>query len=167
MLSIGKLGGGGKTELYYTQAVAQGREDYYSGRGEAPGQWMGAGSAPLGLTGEVEANDLGALLRGMNPKGGALRAMSDPDSVSGFDLTFRAPKSVSILFGIGDDRVVAATRDAHDAAVGQALAYLERAACRTRRGKGGVQRVRGKGFIAAAFRHRHRARAIPSCTRTS
>lgn len=154
MLSIGKLGGGGKTELYYTQAVAQGREDYYSGRGEAPGQWMGAGSAPLGLTGEVEANDLGALLRGMNPKGGALRAMSDPDSVSGFDLTFRAPKSVSILFGIGDDRVVAATRDAHDAAVGQALAYLERAACRTRRGKGGVQRVRGKGFIAAAFRHR-------------
>lgn len=37
-------------------------------------------------------------------------------------------------------------------AVGEALAYLERAACRARRGKGGVQRVRGR--VAAAFRHR-------------
>jgi conjugative relaxase-like TrwC/TraI family protein len=102
----------------------------------------------------VEADDLGALLRGANPKGGVLRASSQPDSVSGFDLTFRAPKSVSILFGIGDDRVVAAAREAHDAAVIDALAYMERAACRTRRGKGGVQRVRGRGFVAAAFRHR-------------
>jgi hypothetical protein len=33
--------------------------------------------------------------------------------VSGFDLTFRAPKSVSILFGIGDNRVVEAAPEAH------------------------------------------------------
>lgn len=154
MLSIGKLGGGGKTERYYTNAVARGQEDYYSGKGEAPGRWVGGGVGELGLSGEVDADDLGALLRGMNPKGGALRAVQQEGSISGFDLTFRAPKSVSILFGIGDERVISATREAHDAAVEEALAYLEGAACRARRGKGGAQRVRGRGFVAAAFRHR-------------
>ncbi len=154
MLSIGKLGGGGKTERYYTNAVARGREDYYSGKGEAPGRWAGAAAGDLELTGEVDADDLGFLLRGQKPIGGTLRAIPEKDAVSGFDLTFRAPKSVSILFGIGDERVVAAARDAHDAAVIEALAYMERAACRARRGRGGVQRVRGRGFVAAAFRHR-------------
>ena len=154
MLSIGKLGAGGRTERYYTQAVAQGREDYYSGKGEAPGRWVGAGAASLGLSNEVDADDLGTLLRGVNPKGGELRSMSQDGAVSGFDVALHAPKSVSILFGIGDERVATATREAHDLAVGQAIAYLERAACRTRRGKGGVQRVRGRGFVAAAFRHR-------------
>lgn len=128
MLSIGKLGGGGKTERYYTNAVGRGREDYNSGKGEAPGSWVGAAAGQLGLEGEVDADDLGALLRGANLKGGLLRAMAQPDSVSGFGLTFRAPKNVSILFGIGDDRVIAAAREGHDAAVIEALAYMERAA---------------------------------------
>jgi conjugative relaxase-like TrwC/TraI family protein len=48
--------------------------------------------------------------------------------VPGFDLTFSAPKSVSVLFGIGDSELRGAIRDAHDRAVGEALAYLEREA---------------------------------------
>ena len=42
MLSIGKLVVG--QQRYYEQQVAQGRDDYYSGRGEAPGEWAGAGA---------------------------------------------------------------------------------------------------------------------------
>ncbi len=39
MLSIGKLGRG--QERYYLDKVAEGAEDYYSGEGEAPGEWIG------------------------------------------------------------------------------------------------------------------------------
>ena len=59
MLSIGKLGRG--AEGYYLQAVAAGVEDYYLGSGEAQGQWLGHGSARLGLSGTVAAEDLRAV----------------------------------------------------------------------------------------------------------
>ena len=52
MLSIGKLAKG--QEGYYLDAVARGVEDYYLD-GEAPGRWLGAGTALLGLAGEVDA----------------------------------------------------------------------------------------------------------------
>jgi TrwC relaxase len=42
VLSIGKLVAG--QERYYEQQVARGRDDYYAGRGEAEGRWMGAGA---------------------------------------------------------------------------------------------------------------------------
>jgi hypothetical protein len=41
------------------------------------------------------------------------------------DLTFSAPKSVSVLFGLGDLRVAGQVREAHRAAVEQTVAYLE------------------------------------------
>jgi hypothetical protein len=47
MLSIGKLGAG--QEGYYTAKVAEGAEDYYSGRGEAEGQWVGSAAAEFAL----------------------------------------------------------------------------------------------------------------------
>ena len=48
MLSAGKLGRG--QERYYLEKVAEGAEDYYSGEGEAPGQWLGDGAEDLGLS---------------------------------------------------------------------------------------------------------------------
>ena len=67
---------------------------------------------------------------------------------------FSVPKSASVLFGIGDERVQRAVVEAQDDAVAAGLAYLERHACRTRRGAGGHEVVPGSGFVAAAFRHR-------------
>jgi len=64
------------------------------------------------------------------------------------------PKSASVLFGIGGERVQREVLAAQDEAVAAGLAYLERHACRTRRGAGGHEVVRGWGCIAAAFRHR-------------
>ena len=72
----------------------------------------------------------------------------------GFDLTFRAPKSVSVLFGLGDPDTARQVRDAHDQAVEAALEWAERHTVWSRRGHGGVEQVRGEGLIAAAFRHR-------------
>ena len=47
MLSIGKLTV--EQSRYYERQVAQGRDDYYSGRGESPGRWTGAGTETIGL----------------------------------------------------------------------------------------------------------------------
>jgi hypothetical protein len=49
---------------YFLNAVATGRENYYTGAvadGEPPGRWYGAGAATLGLTGEVDPQDLQAV----------------------------------------------------------------------------------------------------------
>ena len=60
MLSIGKMVAG--AEDYYLGIVAQGKEEYYTGTGEAPGKWMGRGTEALGLRGEVAPDDLRARL---------------------------------------------------------------------------------------------------------
>src|SRR3954470_13797803 len=155
VLSIGKLAAGPTAGRYYVEQVAQGREDYYAGDGEAPGSWVGGGAASLALRGEVTEGGIGLLLDGRDPgSGGQLRRPLASGAVAGFDLTFRAPKSVSILFGIGDRELAGTLRREHDAAAGEALSYLEREACRARRGRGGATVVDGRGFVGAAFGHR-------------
>jgi TrwC relaxase len=59
-----------------------------------------------------------------------------------------------------------AIRGAHDTAVAQTLRYLEREACEVRRGKEGIDRLAGGGFVAAAFRHRTSRAGDPKCTPT-
>lgn len=98
MLGIASLATGGAE--YYLEAVAGGREDYYLGSGEAPGFWAGRNSGTLGLAGEVDADDLRALLDGDDPVSGARLARTRKGRTPGFDLTFSAPKSVSILHAL-------------------------------------------------------------------
>ncbi len=152
MLSIGKLGHG--QESYYLETVASGVEDYYVGRGEAPGRWLGAMTAELGLDGRVSAQDLREVLAGVDPISGNRFARGGERRVPGFDLTFCAPKSVSVFWGLGDREVSAAVRAAHDRSVDAALRYVEEQACWSRRGTNGFVHLRGDGFVAAAFRHR-------------
>ena len=97
---------------------------------------------------------LNRVLAGEHPATGAPLGRVLAARRPGFDLTFSAPKSVSVLFGIGDDRLRAVLQEAHDRAVRDALGYLEREAAVTRRGPAGVHAIAGNGFVAAAFRHR-------------
>ena len=94
-------------------------------------------------------------LEGSDPKTGLplTRAQGAP-SVPGFDATFCAPKSVSLLYSLGQPETSNEVRNAHDAAVSASLKLLENAAARARRGKGGAERIDADGFVAAAFRHR-------------
>jgi conjugative relaxase-like TrwC/TraI family protein len=96
MLTIGKLGLG--QENYYLDKVAEGAEDYYAGEGEVAGEWIGDAAEPLGLDGEVGADQLKAMLTGRNPANGepllGVSGVPSKGSVPGFDLTFSAPKSV-------------------------------------------------------------------------
>jgi conjugative relaxase-like TrwC/TraI family protein len=156
MLSIGKLGKG--QEQYYLDKVAEGAEDYYSGEGEVAGEWLGDAAEDLGLSGEVGAAQLEAMLTGRNPVDGeplvGMRGVPSSGSVPGFDLTFSAPKSVSLLWSLGGPVAAVEVKAAHREAVGAALDYMQREACWTRRGAGGSEFVQGNGYLAAGYLHR-------------
>jgi conjugative relaxase-like TrwC/TraI family protein len=155
MISIGKLGAG--QERYYTEKVAEAAEDYYSGEGEAEGCWIGVAAADLGLDGRVDPDALTAMLTGRSPVTGephGLKSAPRREPVPGFDLTFSAPKSVSLTWALGGHPVSGQVAEAHRAAVGEAVSYLERQACWARRGKGGTTFVHGSGFLGAAYMHR-------------
>ena len=163
MLSLAKLAG--VDQRYYleqadrrvdhAESVSSGAEDYYLSGPEASGKWTGAGTRSLRLKGDVSEDGLRAVLSRRDPSTGKeLEGSVQRARVPGFDLMFSVPKSASILFGIGDEATQRAVLDAQAAAVDAALAYLERQACRARRGRGGYEIVPGEGFVGAAFRHR-------------
>jgi conjugative relaxase-like TrwC/TraI family protein len=152
VLSIGKVGSGGQG--YYVEAVAEGVDEYYRGVGEAPGEWTGTAAELLDLQGEVTSDDLRAIWEGRHPRTGEPLARFRGRTVSGYDLCFRAPKSVSVLFGLGTDDVASVVRDAHDAAVDAAFGYVEANAARSRIGRDGLTQIEVEGLVAAKFRHR-------------
>jgi conjugative relaxase-like TrwC/TraI family protein len=131
VLTIGKLGTTRGQLEYYDAQVAAGAEDYYAGRGESPGRWRGAGASALGLTpgGHVGRGEFLGLMRGRHPADGSvLRVIGPRSTVAGFDLTFSAPKSVSVLFAVEDHEVARALMSSHERAVDAAVEYLEREA---------------------------------------
>jgi|GEM_PF-1133584 len=151
MLSIGKLAAG--QERYYEQQVASGLDDYYTGRGESPGRWLGRAATTLGLVGTVEDGELGRLMQGRHPRTGQLLRERDVD-VAALDLTFSAPKSVSVLFAVGSEEVQRELVGCHEQAAEAALGYMEETAAFVRRGKGGASFEHAGGLVVAAFRHR-------------
>src|SRR5436190_15176017 len=96
MLSIGPMSGG--QSHYYTHLA---REDYYLHGGEPPGHWHGRGAHQLQLSGQVTNDNLNLLFDGYSPDGHALVQNAGTDKRRpGFDLTFSAPKSVSVLWAV-------------------------------------------------------------------
>jgi conjugative relaxase-like TrwC/TraI family protein len=126
--------------------------------GEAPGRWHGRGLQQLGLVagGLVSERELESLFaRGLHPTAGSrLGRAWRADGVTGFDLTFSAPKSVSALWALGDSTTAAQAKAAHRAAVRAGLAYLDAHAALPRRGTDGVEQVGSAGLVAAVFDHR-------------
>ena len=125
--------GAATSAAYYTQYLTP------DGTGERPGVWTGRGAAALALAGEVTTDDLEALLKGLDPHTGARLGSPFQDrvtkhgtliqAVAGFDGTFSAPKSVSVLWALtGDD----GWRDAHDLAVKAVIEHVERYGATTR-----------------------------------
>lgn len=151
MMSLKPVSSG--QESYYLSEVSQGAEEYYTQGGEVPGRWLGVLAARVSLSGEVDADDLRSVLAGVVPSTGEQIARNNR-KVTAIDLTLSAPKSVSLLWALGDSTTAAAVVHAHEHAVEVALGYLEREAVRARRGKAGSEVIDGDGLIAAAFRHR-------------
>lgn len=156
VISIGKL----RDADYYEREVVDGAEDYYVGSGEAPGRWVGSLAAELGLDGNVDGDQLRALFELRHPfTDEAL--LSTRATKPGFDVTISAPKSVSVLWALGDAGTSATVVDSLWSAVDDTRRYLEANACSVRRGHAGVDVEDGAGFVGAAFLHRTSRLADP------
>lgn len=75
-------------------------------------------------------------------------------AVAGYDLTFSPVKSVSTLWAVADQHTAATIERAHQAAIKDALGFLEQRALFTRLGTNGVRQVDVQGLVATAFTHR-------------
>ncbi|AMV05303.1 MobF family relaxase [Xanthomonas citri] len=126
-------------------------DDYYAK--EHPGEWQGQGAQALGLTGPVEQAQLSRLLDGQLPNGERIQTTFDPTDNKkrmGLDLTFSAPKSVSMQALVAGDKDVTA---AHDRAVTRALEQVERLAEARKKVKGKSYRERTANMVIGKFRH--------------
>jgi conjugative relaxase-like TrwC/TraI family protein len=152
---------------YYVREIAAGREDYYAHNAERSGKFVGRGAEMLGIAHrEADALALERLFgHGANPRSGVpLGRGFDPDNeraVAGFALTFSPPKSVSVLWALGNERASAEVLAAHEAAVAASLSFVEQHAAFTRRGHNGTLQVDTDGLLAAAFVHRTSRAADP------
>lgn len=74
-------------------------------------------------------------------------------AVHGFDFTFAPPKSVSVVWALGDAGVREQVEAAHHDAINHVVAMMEADSIRTRQGAGGVVQTETRGVVAAAFDH--------------
>jgi conjugative relaxase-like TrwC/TraI family protein len=125
-------------------------DDYYAK--EHPGEWQGRGAEALGLEGPVDQAQLSRLLDGKLPNGDQIQASFGEDSKKrmGLDLTFSAPKSVSMQALVGGDKAVVL---AHDKAVALALEQVEKLAEARRKIDGKTTRERTGNLVIGKFRH--------------
>ena len=135
---------------YYLDALPH----YYTEAGEPPGRWYGALATQLGLTGQVDEPAFVDLMAGRNPlSGGLLGRAYGKNAVRGYDVTFLAPKSVSVLWAVAGNRVQGEVEAAHDAAVDAVLGFVERQAHTRVCQRGQVVQVDASGLAVAVFRH--------------
>ena len=155
MLSIGALASASQGASYYE------RDGYYakdSDEHREASAWAGRGAEELGLKGPVDPDTFRAVLEGKVPDGSGQelgRRGKDGEILHrpGRDLTFSAPKSVSLAALVGGDgRIV----EAHDRAVAATLSWVEGNAAETRMkdpDTGRMGRVGNQKIVAALFRH--------------
>lgn len=146
MLSVHKITNSEKAAHYHSQ-----KDDYYSKDSSASTRWSGEGAKRLGLVNgsEVDLEEFNNLLAG---KIDAKTQIGGESHMPGYDLTFSAPKSVSVLgLAGGDSRVI----EAHEKAVAKTLRKIEQEFIKTRvkDGAGNVSVRDTASMIAAQFRH--------------
>ena len=153
MLSLSKPLHGSASADYYLKAAQQ---EYYTKSLGPPGQWYGRGAAELGLHGKVEVSQLRNVFDGKSPDGTEqlvqIQKWKERERQCGWDMTFSAPKSVSVVWAMSDSKSRAQIESAHHAAVEKAVSFLESEAGITRRGAGGKTWEKAK-LVFALFQH--------------
>jgi conjugative relaxase-like TrwC/TraI family protein len=156
--SLKTLGVGRDAGLYYTndpnrEARPKSRDEYYVQDGG--GVWWSTGETIVRDGAAIDAASFRDLCAGINPADGSslVRGAGDKHR-AGWDLTFSAPKSVSVLWAAGDQDQRAALEAAHRAAVAEALAFVrdEKLLC-VRLGAGGTERQDPTDIIVGRFDH--------------
>ena len=155
VVSIGTISSAAQGVSYFERDGYYARDDPEHREVSA---WAGKGAEALGLSGPVDADTFRDVLEGTVPDGSGWRLGRPGKDGSlvhrpGRDLTFSAPKSVSLVALLGDDAAVTA---AHDKAVKRTLAWLEETTIRTRMKDPETGRLcfaGGQKMMAATFRH--------------
>lgn len=162
MLTISKIKNGGAAAKYFEGQTKRDREidpatgavRYFTESGEPPGQWIGARAKALNRqAGQVvQAGELQDLLAGKWHGQSLGQQQKQKPHAAGWDLTFSAPKSVSVVWATADPELRQALESAHEQAVAKVFAYLSHNAGYTRRGKGGTRQERVE-LVAVAYQH--------------
>ncbi|HUP18025.1 MAG TPA: MobF family relaxase, partial [Acidimicrobiia bacterium] len=141
---------------YYTERLPS----YYLDGDERPGRWWGRGADRLGVQGEVDSDAFLAVMAGRDPvTGRELGRRYGEGSVRGYDATFSAPKSVSVLFGLGNPEVRRHVVEAHEDSVAAVLGWIESHAHTRMRHHGQVVTVDAEGIVVGVFRQ-HTSRKL-------
>ena len=155
VVSIGAVASPAQGVSYYERDGYYAKDDAAHREASA---WVGKGADALGLEGSVDPDVFTDILAGEVPDGSGVRLgrknrEGEIDHRPGRDVTFSAPKSVSLAALVGgDERIVGV----HDAAVRKALTWIEANAAETRMRDpemGCMVRVGGQSIVAATFRH--------------
>jgi len=156
---------------------ASGLTAYYAAKGTPPGRFLGKGLGGLDnrrgvapgaevsedhlwrligmlqdpITGEALGRAPAPVRPAFIDENGRLHSASRP--VAGFDLTFSAPKSVSVAWALADEVTRARIHAAHRRALEVVIRYAERRVFATRTGAAGAVSEDINGVVAAAFDH--------------
>lgn len=147
MMSIGSVKSAGSAGNYYTD-----KDNYYV-IGSMDERWQGKGAEALGIDGKaVDKALFTELLKGKLPDGSDLTRIQDGANRHrpGYDLTFSAPKSVSVMAMLGGDKRLI---DAHNRAVTEAVRQLETLAATRVMTDGKSETVLTGNLIVAKFNH--------------
>ena len=141
---------------YYTEHLPS----YYLDGDEPPGRWWGRGADRLGLSDEIDPEAFLAVMAGHDPATGRdLGRRMGEESVRGYDATFSAPKSVSVMFALGDPDVRRHVVEAHERAVAAVLGWVEARAHTRMRRRGHIVCVDAEGIVVGVFRQ-HTSRKL-------
>lgn len=146
---------------YYSEGLTT--QDYYTEKGEIIGNWGGKMAAQLGLSGQVSKEAFESLCYNANPNSGEqLTPRNEEGRRVGYDFTFSAPKSVSIVFGQTEDKDIL---DSFRSAVSDTMNHMEESV-QTRVRAGGAFENRDTGnMIWGEFVHdtSRPVNGVPDC----
>jgi conjugative relaxase-like TrwC/TraI family protein len=149
MLSSSVIKNIGQAGNYYAQ-----KDNYYSrDEGVEQSEWWGKGAKSFQLSGKVDEKQFTELLQGKLPNGEQLGKVVDGEIKHrpGWDLTFSAPKSVSIMTYMGGDKRLI---EAHIEATLVALNTIERSFAQARvKTPNGIDYQNTGNLTAALFHH--------------
>lgn len=129
------------------------KDDYYTVDDSSEvSAWGGEGASDLGLSGEVAKDAFEGILNGILPSGEGVAQVENRRS--GVDLTFSAPKSVSLLAYVTGDKRILGENGANMKAVARAMAWVEKNLAEGRKDvEGRKVPVQTGNLVFALFQH--------------
>ena len=155
MLRITVSKGGKAAVNYFRDALAQ--QDYFSEKGQVMGQWQGKLASKMGLGKEVTAQAFEMMVSNRNPiTGEKITPRDSAKRRAGYDFTFNAAKSISLVYAITKDEEIL---EAHREAIKKAMLAVEKD-MQTQVGQGKQKRYATTGNLVYANFEHHTSRPV-------